>query len=165
MSHPPHDAVTSPQRTPAVLVIEDNPETLSLCTRHLEQAGYIVLGASSSAEALHTCATYAGKIDLIALKLQLPIVLQPGLHVSSSRVHGDTLFEQIRLTRSGSRLLVTSALSPWTLNGRGLGWLVRRFPFLPKPFDGRTFLTKVQEVLNGPPPTVSRAHMPWRRTV
>jgi DNA-binding response OmpR family regulator len=162
VSHPPHDPEATMQRTPAVLVIDDDPKTLSLCTRHLAQAGYLVLNASSSAEGLQTCHTYQGKIDLVVLDLCLPLLPQPGRRLSSVRLHGDKLLEQIRLTRSGSRFLVTSAVAPWSLHGRGLGWLVRQVPFLPKPFEASTFLTKVQDVLRAPLPTASRAHMPWR---
>jgi CheY-like chemotaxis protein len=143
--------MTNP-RTATILVVDDDAVALKLCATHLETAGYTVLTAAGSTEAQDLCDTYPAKIDLIILDLMLyPPTVEIDHHANPKpRVHGDKLVPILRMKRPRARILLVSATSLWTLGGRGMGRLVRQYPFLPKPLTRQVLLEKVQELLATP---------------
>ena len=144
----------SGERRFTILIIDDDPLTLALATKVLTQAGHGALGAVGSSEALEACDRYPGKIDLIMLDL---VLYPPAINLDTRRsivprIHGDKLLPILRLKRPLTRMLLMSAVSQWTLGGRGMGHIVQQYPFLQKPFTAETLLLKIREVLGGPLP-------------
>lgn len=135
-----------------VLVVDDDPDLLLLCATHLRSAGYTALMALGSAEAQATCEIYPTKIHLILLDALLYPSAVDVDHDGNitPRVHGDKLIPLLRIKRPLTRILLMSASTPWTLGGRGMGGVLRTYPFLQKPFTKQTLLGKVQEVLDSP---------------
>jgi CheY-like chemotaxis protein len=151
-------------RHATILVVEDDPVTRTLCMSCLKKAGFTILEATGSAEAHIICKEHRGNIDLIILD----IVLYP-IHVEVDepantrlRLHGDTLLPILRVKRPLTRLLLMSATSLHTLGGRGMGWLVRQYPFLLKPFTSETLLRTVTQVLESPIPAFKPAYGGWQ---
>lgn len=150
-----HSLMGPPERFPTVLIVDDDVDILQLCAVKLMAAGYRVLQAVGSAEAHRICESYPEKIDLILLDVML---YPPSVQLDSPknmipRLHGDKLLPILRAKRPLSRLMLMSACSPWKLGGRGMGGLLRQYPFLQKPFMGDTLIDKVRETLNAPVPT------------
>ncbi len=139
-----------------VLVVDDDPDLLLLCATHLRPGGYIVLMALGSAEAQATCDVYPTKIDLILIDALLyPSVVDVDHDRNvTPRVHGDKLIPLLRIQRPLSRILLMSASTPWSLGGRGMGRVLRVYPFLQKPFTKQTLLDTMQGVLAGPLPVL-----------
>jgi CheY-like chemotaxis protein len=159
----PHTHELAFPRT-TILVVEDDPVTRTFCMSCLGKAGFTILEATGSAEAHTICEEHRGKVDLIILD----IVLYP-IHVevdepanTRPRAHGDKLLPILRAKRPLTRLLLMSATSLHTLGGRGMGWLVRQYPFLPKPFTRETFLRTVTKVLESPIPAFKPAYGGWQ---
>jgi CheY-like chemotaxis protein len=147
-----------------ILIVEDDPIILTLCLASLERAGFSVLKAVGSAEAHDVCAYYPEKLDLILLDLML-YPSQMAMDTPSNpvpRVHGDKLLPILRAKRPLTRLLLMSAMSVQTLGGRGMGWMVRQYPFLRKPFTSETLVTKVIEVLQNPMPSFKPSYGTWK---
>jgi CheY-like chemotaxis protein len=151
------------QRSARILIVEDDPITLTLCMACLERAGFLVLKAVGSAEAHDVCAYYPEKLDLILLDLMLypPQMAMDAPSNPLPRVHGDKLLPLLRAKRPLTRLLLTSATPVQTLGGRGMGWMVRQYPFLGKPFTGEALVTKVTEVLQSTMPSFKPSYGKW----
>lgn len=146
-----------------VLVVEDDPIVLTLSTTRLGRAGYTVLRADGSVEAQAVCEGYPGQLDLILLDL---VLYQPPLQLYGSintwpRVHAETLLPMLRAKRPLSRILTMSASSAGESEGRGMGWIVRRYPFLKKPFTEDTLHVTVQDVLAKPVPACKPSSGQW----
>ena len=76
-----------------ILVVEDDPSVRLICTRSLHRAGYDVLEAAGSSEAMALYATTTEPIDLLLIDLFLP---PPDFQLNSSatqfpRVNGHQL--------------------------------------------------------------------------
>jgi DNA-binding NtrC family response regulator len=136
-------------RFPTVLVIDDDAEMQVLCATLLGHAGYSLLRADGSAEALEIADTYPDIIHLVLLDLLLyPLDVQLDRRgISRPRVHGDQLLPMLRAKRPSTRMLLMSTSSPWRLAGRGMGPLLRQYSFLQKPFTTDALLQAVQRVL------------------
>ena len=55
-----------------ILVVDDDPSTLLLCSRKLQAEGFQVLQAGGSSEALQLCSQHKGDIHLLLTDLLLP---------------------------------------------------------------------------------------------
>jgi DNA-binding response OmpR family regulator len=152
-------------RFPTILVVDDDPAMLTLCTSCLGNAGFSVLQAGGSAEAQAVCEDYPEKLDLIVLDLVLyPVHIQMDRPFNPlPRMHGDKLLPILRAKRPLTRVLLMSATSVQRLGGRGMGWLVRQYPFLPKPFTAGALVNKVTDVLNSPIPSFKPSYGAWQR--
>src|SRR5437879_13863230 len=58
--------------SPTILVVDDEPTITKLCKTMLQQAGFSVLDADGSSEALKICTQHEGPIDLLLTHLILP---------------------------------------------------------------------------------------------
>ena len=140
--------------SPTILVVDDEPTITKLCKTMLQQAGFSVLDADGSSEALKICTQHEGPIDLLLTDLILP---PPGFQLASSsnqfpHVHGhDLAFRALRM-RKNLRVILMSGNIDQDLAGYG----IRKgdLPFLPKPFDHQALLALVQRTLHAPPPSV-----------
>jgi DNA-binding NtrC family response regulator len=138
-----------------ILVVDDEPAIVKLCQAFLEGAGFTVLGAEGSSEALKICTQYEGPIDLLLTDLVLP---PPGFQLASSsnqfpHVNGHELAVRATLIRSGLRIILMSGNPDKELASHGIkrGTL----PFLAKPFERDRLLTLVHNVLAQLGPTLA----------
>jgi DNA-binding NtrC family response regulator len=140
--------------SPTILVVDDELSVTKLCKRILQQAGFSVLDADGSSEALKICTQHEGSIDLLLTDLILP---PPGFQLASStnqfpHVHGHELAVRALRMRKDLRIILMSGNIDHDLASYG----IRRgdLPFLPKPFDHQVLLALVQQTLHAPPPSI-----------
>lgn len=140
--------------SPTILVVDDEPIITKLCKTILQQAGFLVLEADGSSEALKICAQHEGPIDLLLTDLILP---PPGFQLASSsnqfpHVHGHELAVRALRMRKDLRVILMSGNIDEDLAGYG----IRRgnLPFLPKPFEHQTLVALVRQTLHTPPPSI-----------
>jgi DNA-binding NtrC family response regulator len=137
-----------------ILVVDDELSLTKLCKTILQQAGFTVLDADGSSEALKICTQHEGPIDLLLTDLILP---PPGFQLASStnqfpHVHGHELAVRAVRIRKDLRIILMSGNIDHDLAGYG----IRRgdLPFLPKPFEHQALLALVQQTLHRPPPSI-----------
>lgn len=139
--------------SPTILVVDDELSITKLCKTILQQAGFSVLDADGSSEALKICTQHDGPIDLLLTDLILP---PPGFQLASSanqfpHVHGHELAVRALRIRKDLRVILMSGNVDQDLAGYG----IRRgdLPFLPKPFEHQAMVSLVQQTLRAPPPS------------
>ncbi len=139
---------------PTILLVDDEPSITMLCKTILQQAGFSVLDADGSSEALKICTQHEGPIDLLLTDL---ILTPPGFQLASSsnqfpHVHGHELAIRALRIRKDLRIILMSGNIEKDLAGYG----IRRgdLPFLPKPFEIQALVSLVRQVLNAPPPSI-----------
>jgi DNA-binding NtrC family response regulator len=145
-------AVSQPLPT-TILVVDDEPSITKLCKAILQQAGFSVLNADGSSEALKICTQQEGPIDLLLTDL---ILSPPSFQLASSsnrfpHVHGHELAVRALRIRKNLRVILMSGKIDQDLAGYGL----RRgnLPFLSKPFEPQTLVALVQQTLHVSPPS------------
>ena len=121
-----------------VLVVEDEELVRSATCKILTGRGYLVLEASSPAEARQHCAEHVGPIHLL-----LTDVVMPGMN-------GPEMAEQLRKTRPELAVLFMSGYTDATIVHHGVQGA--RVAFLPKPFTPDALAAKVAEVLEAAAP-------------
>ncbi|MFO0701982.1 MAG: response regulator [Nitrospira sp.] len=133
-----------------ILVVDDDLPIVNLCKGFLEEAGFTVLGADGSSEALKLCAQHNGSIDLLLTDLVLP---PPGFQLASAsnqfpHVNGLELAVRASMSRSGLRIILMSGNPDKDLTSHGIkrGTL----PFLAKPFERDRLIALVKNVLAQP---------------
>jgi DNA-binding NtrC family response regulator len=137
--------------SPTILVVDDEPTITKLCKTILQQAGFSVLTADGSSEALKICTQHEGTIDLLLTDLILP---PPGFQLASSsnqfpHVHGHDLAVRALRIRKDLRVILMSGNVDKDLAGYG----IRRgdLPFLSKPFDQQALVALVRQTLHTTP--------------
>lgn len=140
--------------SPTILVVDDELAITKLCKTILQQAGFSVLDADGSSEALKICTQHEGPIDLLITDLILP---PPGFQLASStnqfpHVHGHDLAVRALHIRKDLRIVLMSGNIDQDLAGYG----IRRgdLPFLPKPFEHQALVALVRQTLQAPPPSI-----------
>lgn len=147
---------STPQSTsPTILIVDDEPSIVKLCHAILQQAGFTILEADGSSEALKICTTHEGPIDLLLTDLVLP---PPGFQLASGtnefpHVHGHELAVRAARIRNGLRIVLMSGNPDKELSSHGIkrGTL----PFVQKPFEQAALIQLIRDVLVHPPPTLS----------
>ena len=143
-----------PSVSPTILVVDDEPTITKLCKAILQQAGFSILVADGSSEALKICTQHEGPIDLLLADLILP---PPGFQIASSsnqfpHVHGHELAVRALRMRKDLRVVLMSGNIDQDLAGYG----IRRgtLPFLPKPFEDQALVALVRQTLQAHAPSV-----------
>lgn len=147
--------VALPQSTKQTIVaVDDDTAIAHLCVAILEQAGFSVLPATTSSEALKICKNHPGPIHLLLTDLVLP---PPEFSFASGdnefpNVHGHELAVRALRMRKDLRVILMSGNIDQDLAGYG----IRRgdLPFLPKPFEHQALVALVRQTLQAPPPSV-----------
>lgn len=137
--------------SPTILVVDDDPSMLLLCSKILGQEGFTVLQAIGSTEALKMCTDYAAPIHVLLIDVLLP---PPVLQLATEknpfpRVHGHQLVDRVLAIQKESRVILMSAHSDKELAAHGVDR--RKFVFLRKPFTSEALVNTIREVLAGPP--------------
>ena len=150
---PPLSALSSVQGT-TVLAVDDDPDALNLCRLFLEKAGFSVLSAAGSSEALKICKSHSGPIHLLVTDLIMP---PPDFSFASGdnefpHVHGHELAIRALRMRKDLHVILMSANIDKDLQGYG----IRRgcVPFITKPLDAQALVSLAHDTLKAPPPTV-----------
>lgn len=148
MAH--HDSTDS-RATRQILVVDDDPSMRLLCVTSLTKAGYRVLQAEGSSEAMALWTTSTGPIDLLLTDLFLP---PPDFELLSResrypRVNGNDLVQQMLSVKKELRVLFMSSHALSHLASQGITIEPERF--LPKPFDVEYLLARVAAALTAPP--------------
>ncbi len=137
-----------------VLAVDDDPAVVKLCKTFLEQAGFTVLGATGSSEALKLCKNHPAPIHVLVTDLVMP---PPEFSLASAgnefpHVHGHELALRALRMRNDLRIVLMSGNRDQDLAGYG----IKRgaLPFLPKPFEGQTLIGLVNQTLQSPPLTI-----------
>ena len=137
-----------------IVTVDDDTAIIQLCASILEQAGFSVLPATNSSEALKICKNHPGPIHLLLTDLVLP---PPDFSFASSdnefpNVHGHELAVRALRMRKDLRVILMSGNIDQDLAGYG----IRRgdLPFLPKPFEHQALVALVRQTLQAPPPSV-----------
>lgn len=136
-----------------VLAVDDDPDALNLCRLFLEQAGFSVLSAAGSSEALKICKTHAGPIDLLITDLVMP---PPDFSFASGanefpHVHGHELAVRALRMRKELHVILMSANIDKELHGYGIR--PGDVPFIRKPLDAQALVSLAHDTLQAPPPT------------
>lgn len=118
-----------------VLLVEDEPDLLSICTQMLENRNFNVLAASSPQEALTIAAEHAGTIDLLLTDVVMP------------EMNGRDLSEKIITVRPGIRTVYMSA---YTAGMLGDHELMEGVNFIHKPFSLKELASLIFRVLHDP---------------
>jgi len=150
--------MSGPQQTqsvapsPTILVVDEETSVRRLCRTLLEQAGFTVIEADGSSEALKACTHHEGSLDLLITALTLP---PPSFQIASSsnqfpHVHGYDLAVRAATIRPGLRVILMSGNPDKELVSYGITGTT--LPTLAKPFDQNGLVSLVQEVLRKPAP-------------
>jgi CheY-like chemotaxis protein len=129
----------------AILLVEDDVALRNLALRVLRRAGYTVLEAHSSREAIALGATHPERIDLL-----LTDVVMPDLN-------GRTVAERLTTHRPDLRVLYMSGYTDDDVMRRGIS--AAQTQFMQKPFLPDELLRRVREALDASPPSASAARL------
>lgn len=156
------------QASPTILVVDDELPILRLCKALLEEAGFTVLEADGSSEALKICTQHQGQIDLLLADLVLP---PPGFQLALTsnpfpHVNGHQLAVRATVIRKGLRIILMSGNPDKELLDHGINR--GTLPFVAKPFERAHLISLVRHVLAEPAPilaveeqTVAAHNTPW----
>jgi len=117
-----------------VALVEDDDRVRQLASEILSTHGFTVIEAADGAEALHICAVYAAKIDLL-----ISDVVMPG------GINGVQLATRIRATRPQIKVLLMSGYTDSALVSSGD--IAPDMLFIQKPFTPAYLLEKIYEAL------------------
>jgi len=131
-----HGTASPPSQPDTILLVDDEENVREFARRLLAGAGYTVLAADSSAEALRLAREHSGPVHLL-----LTDVLLPGLG-------GEALANAVRAVRPGIDVLY---MSGYTLE-EAVAHSGTDVPieFITKPFTGRALLSKIRQMLGAP---------------
>lgn len=125
-----------------VLLAEDELTIRRLAALLLIRAGYTVLEANSTPDALKVAESYKGKIDVLVADVQMP-----------GGASGMDLASKLELSRPDLKIILMSGVFDDSL--RLYGWR-----FLQKPFPPALLVESVDVVLNGT--TETNAEQAWK---
>lgn len=145
-------AIDGTQRA-TLLIVDDDPSTLLMAAKPLQDAGYSVLTAPGSAEALRLYAEHPTPIQLVVTDIFLP---PPGFQLSVEknpypRVNGLDMVDRLLEGKREIRIILMSSTPAPELASRGL--IRDGLLFLKKPFTSDALLTLVRQALSAPPAT------------
>jgi two-component system, cell cycle sensor histidine kinase and response regulator CckA len=123
----------APRMSATILVVDDDPVTLTLVERTLRAGGYRVWTASSAEEARQLLQDLAGAVDLVLTDIAMPGRL------------GTDLARQIGTTQRWVRVLLMSSYTKEDLERQGLE--VPEAHLLRKPFAPARLLGRIREAL------------------
>jgi DNA-binding NtrC family response regulator len=140
-----------------VLIVDDDPSIRLICSTSLRHAGYQVLEAEGSSEAMAIYTNPTAAIDLLLTDLFLP---PPDFQLTSSksqypRVNGHDLVQQVLSLKKELRVLFMSSHTVSSLASQSITLPTDRF--LHKPFSVEQLLNQVAAALAGPGLCIDRS--------
>ena len=122
------------KRKETVLVVDDDPSIRQLMIWALEDSGLRVIDACNGKEALRRAKSAGRPIDLVLTDIVMP------------HLDGFTLFEQLRESHPGARIIFLTGYADSSTLVRGGLWAAG-YPFLLKPFTHQSLLGAVEQAL------------------
>ncbi|HEX8984339.1 MAG TPA: response regulator [Bryobacteraceae bacterium] len=126
-----------------ILLVDDEPQVVSLVREMLVRDGYTVFGAADGKEALEFVEKNETQFELL-----LTDIVMPGLN-------GRELADRLKSMRPGLRVLYMSGFMKEAIL-KYYGISIIGIPFLQKPFTRDTLGRKVREVLDAPAAEAAR---------
>ncbi len=126
-----------------ILLVDDEPQVVTLVREMLLREGYHVLGAGDGEEALQIAAQPEHHIDLLLTDIVMP------------QMNGRELADRLKSERAGLRVLYMSGFMKEAIL-KYYGISITGIPFLQKPFTRETLSRKVREVLDAPATEAAR---------
>jgi DNA-binding NtrC family response regulator len=138
--------MATPSSKPAetVLVVDDDPEVLSLAVDILSAAGYTVLSTLDPRQALRLARTHPGPLHLLVTDIVMPLM------------NGMQLATEVEALRPEVKILLISAYRTKEVEDYRMRLGLRGL-FLDKPFTMAALTGAVRSLL------ADRARSPWRR--
>jgi two-component system cell cycle sensor histidine kinase/response regulator CckA len=104
-----------------ILLVEDEPQVLSLTQKMLERQGYTIIPATEPEEAIRICEAYEGTIDLLITDVVMPTM------------NGKELGQRILALQPRTKILYMSGYTANVIAHRGV--LDEGIAFIQKPFS------------------------------
>jgi CheY-like chemotaxis protein len=117
-----------------ILLVDDEPQVVTLVREMLVREGYNVLGASDGDEALQIARDHENHIDLLLTDIVMP------------QLNGRELAVKLKAMRPDIKVLYMSGFMKEAIL-KYYGISITGIPFLQKPFTRETLARKVREVL------------------
>ncbi len=130
----PSAAEISQDNCETVLLVEDEPELLSMGKMMLEKLGYDVLSADSPCKAMRLVEEHAGRIHLLLTDVVMP------------EMNGWELAEQLLAKKPGMKCLFMSGYTADVIANQGI--LKKNVQFIQKPFSMQDLAGKVRKTLD-----------------
>jgi DNA-binding response OmpR family regulator len=124
-----------------LLIVEDDPMVLKLVSGILEQAGFCVLPAANSTQAIQVESSFPGTIHLLLSDVMMP------------DMSGPFIAQTLKKHRPELRVMLMSGYRDGDMLFLNLGW-----HFIEKPFLAAELVTRVNEVLHTPERSQGDAH-------
>ena len=135
----PHESdlsVPLDHKKEVVLLVEDEPDILSIYKLMLENGGYIVLDTASPSEAIRIAEGHKGEIKLLVTDVVLP------------EMNGCDLSKRVQATFPNLKTLFMSGYTSDIVDHEGM--LEMGVNYLQKPFPIKALLVAVHKILNPP---------------
>jgi CheY-like chemotaxis protein len=126
------------QEQETILLVDDEPQVVSLVREMLLREGYKVHGAGDPKEAVELAKAQGNHLDLLLTDIVMP------------ELNGRELADRLKAMLPGLKVLYMSGFMKETIL-KYYGISVTGIPFLQKPFTRETLARKVREVLDAPP--------------
>ena len=127
----------APRERETILLVDDEPQVVSLVREMLLREGYQVLGASEGKEAVQIAEEHPNHIDLLLTDIVMP------------ELNGRELADRLKGMKPDLKVLYMSGFMKETIL-KYYGISITGIPFLQKPFTRETLARKVREVLDTP---------------
>jgi PAS domain S-box-containing protein len=124
----------APRGTETILMAEDNDAVRKMTSTMLNGHGYVVIEAADGEEALRQFREHQDSIHLIILDVVLP------------KKNGKEVYEEVKRTRPGIKVLFTSGYTADVIHSKGI--VDEGLHFISKPASIRELLQKVRDVLD-----------------
>jgi two-component system cell cycle sensor histidine kinase/response regulator CckA len=126
-----------------ILLVDDEPQVVTLVREMLTREGYHVLGAGDGEEALQIAGEPEHHIDLLLTDIVMP------------QMNGRELADRLKSLLAGLKVLYMSGFMKEAIL-KYYGISITGIPFLQKPFTRETLARKVREVLDAPATEAAR---------
>jgi two-component system, cell cycle sensor histidine kinase and response regulator CckA len=133
----------TPNERETILLVDDEPQVVTLVRAMLSRDGYKVFGAGDAEEAFQIAQDAANPIDLLLTDIVMP------------ELNGRELADRLKAIRPGLKVLYMSGFMKEAIL-KYYGISITGIPFLQKPFTRETLCRKMREVLDTPASEAAR---------
>lgn len=131
------------QQRETILLVDDEPQVVTLVREMLLRERYTVLGATDGEEALEIGGNKDTAIDMLLTDIVMP------------QLNGRELADRLKSMRAGLKVLYMSGFMKEAIL-KYYGISITGIPFLQKPFTREMLARKVREVLDAPASEAAR---------
>lgn len=117
-----------------ILVVDDDPDTVDILSRHLQREGFVAIEALSGADCLRIARE--SEVDVILLDLMMP------------GMDGFQVCQELRLDPKTAEIPIILVTARDDIEARAEGIRVGASEFLTKPFSRRQLVARINSQLN-----------------